>query len=97
MNIQDTNLKGYKKLREEAKLLEPVIRLGKNGLTDNVIGEIKKQLKKRRLVKVKMLRSFLENKDKKLLANEIAERTGSVMVDMAGFVVVLCKNEKIKN
>ena len=91
MSIQCTNPKGYKKLREEARLLEPVIRIGKNGLTDSVAEEIKKQLKKKGLIKVKMLKGFLGNKDRKLAAREVAEKTNSVLVDNVGFVVVLLK------
>lgn len=95
MSIQNTTLKGYRELKEKAKLLEPVIRIGKSGLTANVIAEIKKHLKKKGLIKVKMLRSFLENKDKKLAAKEVAKKTDSILVDSAGFVVVLLKNNKV--
>ena len=91
MNTQDTTPMEHKGLKEQAKLLEPIIRIGKNGLTDNVVEEIKNHLKKRKMVKVKMLKSFLEDKDKKLLAKEIAEKTNSTIVDSAGFAVVLRK------
>ena len=37
-----------KKLKEKAKTLEPVIRIGKNGLTESTIKEIKKQLNKKK-------------------------------------------------
>ena len=78
-------------LKEKAKLLEPVIRIGKNGLTASVIEEIKKQLEKKSLIKVKMLQSSLEGKNKKEMANEIAEKTSSILIDNVGFVVVLRK------
>ncbi len=95
MSTQDTNPKEYKKLKEKAKLLEPVIRIGKGGLTASVIEEIKKHLKKKGLVKVKMLGSFLEDKDKELAVKEVAEKTDSILVDTVGFVVVLLKkNDK---
>jgi RNA-binding protein len=79
---------GYK---EQAKLLDPIMRIGKNGLTDNTIKEIEKQLKKRRLIKIKMLRAFFEGKNKKEVAKEIAEKTNSILIDSVGFVVVLLK------
>ena len=94
MSIQDTNLREHRKLKK-AKVLEPVIRIGKSGLTANVIEEIKKHLRKRKLIKVQMLRSFLEDKDKKLAAKEVAEKTGSIIADSVGFVVVLLKKEKV--
>ncbi len=79
------------KLKENAKILEPVIRIGKNGLTESTIKEIKKQLNKKKLVKVKLLRAFVEGKDKKLVADKIAEETNSRLIDLVGFVVVLYK------
>ena len=79
------------KLIEQAKLLEPIIRIGKSGLTAGVVEEIKKQLKKRKLIKIKFLRAALEKKDRKKLAKEIAEKTGAELVQQVGFVVVLQK------
>lgn len=82
-------------LREKAKLLEPVIRIGKNGLTEGTIKEIEKQLKKRKLIKIKLLKSFIEGKDKKSAAKEVAEKTNSILVDQVGFVVVLKCHSRI--
>jgi len=48
-------------------------------------------MKKRKLVKVKFLRSFLEAHDRKKAAAELAEKTGSTLVDQVGFVAVLYK------
>jgi len=60
-----------KKLKEKAKTLEPVIRIGKNGLTESTIKEIKKQLNKKKLIKVKLLRAFISDKNKKEVAKEL--------------------------
>ncbi len=95
MNTQDMRKMKIKQLRGRAKLLEPALRIGKNGLTDNVIQEIKKRLDKEKLIKIKMFGSFLEKKDKKELAKEIAQKTNSILIDRVGFVVVLLKKEKI--
>ena len=80
-----------KQLKEKGKLLEPVIRIGKNGLTNNLIEEIKKQLKKKELIKVKMLRSFLQDKNKKAVAKDLAQKTDSTLIDLVGFTVILSK------
>ena len=77
--------------KEKAKALEPSVRLGKSGLTDGVVMEIKKHLKKNKLIKVKLLRACLGNKNKKELAKELAEKTDSILIDRVGFVVVLGK------
>lgn len=79
--------------KREAKKLEPIIRIGKNGLTPETIKEIKKLLEKKRLIKIKFLKSALQNKNRKELAKELAEKTSSTLVDVIGFVAVL--NKKI--
>ena len=71
--------------------MEPVLRIGKSGLTEGVIEEIKKQLKKKKLIKIKFLKSVLEDNDKKKFAKEIASKTDSELVQQVGFVIVLNK------
>jgi len=80
-----------KMLRSKARLLEPMLRLGKNGLTDSVIEHVRRLVVKQKLVKIKLLRSFLEENDRKKSAEKLAEGTGSELVDQVGFVVVLYK------
>ncbi|MFO7965983.1 MAG: YhbY family RNA-binding protein [Archaeoglobaceae archaeon] len=64
------------------------INAGKNGLTENLIGEINSRLEKHGTVKVRMLRSF-RNEDKKRLADEIASNVNGKLVDIRGFVITL--------
>ena len=78
-------------LVEKAKLLEPILRIGKSGLTEGVIKEIKVQLKQNKLIKIKLLKGALVEKDRKTLAKEIAEKTNSELIHQVGFVVVLYK------
>ena len=73
------------------RLLEPAVRLGKNGLSPGVVDEISKNLKKHGIVKVKMLRSFAHGRDKKELAASIASAANAELVSFVGFVVVLKK------
>jgi len=76
---------------KKTKALEATIRIGKNGITSSLIEEIKKQLKKRKIVKVKMLTSFVKIKNKKEAAKEIALKTNADIVNMTGFVFVLSR------
>ena len=69
--------------------LEPVVRIGKSGLSESVLGEIKKHLKKKKLIKIKMLQAFVSGKDKKVLAKEIADAVDGIVVHTVGFVVVI--------
>lgn len=78
-------------VKEQAKHIDVTIRIGKNGLSEGQMNELALQLKKRKLVKVKLLRSFIEGKDKKQVFQEIAELTNSKLVDMIGLVGVFYK------
>jgi RNA-binding protein len=81
------------KLRSRAKLMEPLVRIGKNGLTDSVVEQVRRLLVKRELVKVKLLRAFIETNDRKKVAAELAKRTGSELIDQVGFAVVLYRRK----
>lgn len=80
-----------KELKSKAMELDPIIIVGKSGLTDSAIKEIKVQLKKRKLIKIKFLRTIVKEKGKKELAEELAEKTDSRIIMKVGFVVVLYK------
>ena len=80
-----------KELKERSKELEPILRVGKNGLGEGQINEIKRTLQLKKLIKVKILKSFFEGKDKQALAQELAEKTNSVLIDNVGNIVVLYK------
>lgn len=74
--------------RSKAKHLEPVVIIGKSGLTLGTINEIKKIAKKRKLIKVKILSSALKN-NKKELIKAIVEKTNTSLIEAVGNVVVL--------
>ncbi|MBW2980980.1 YhbY family RNA-binding protein [Candidatus Woesearchaeota archaeon] len=79
------------KLRSKAKTLEPIVRIGKNGLTEGTINEIKLQLKKKKLIKIKLLKSFVQDEDRKELARKISSLTDSEIIESVGFIIVLHK------
>jgi RNA-binding protein len=76
-------------LKSDANKISPILNIGKNGITDNLIEELNKQIKANRLVKVKVLKSAEEGKDLKTIADELAEATRSTLIDVRGRTVVL--------
>ncbi len=80
-----------KRLKSKARLLEPLVRIGKNGLTDNVMLQVKTLLNKRKMLKVKFLKAFIETNNRKTAAKKLADATGSELIDQVGFVAVLYK------
>jgi len=82
------DIKKIKELRGKSHGLEATVQIGKEGITGPVIEEIKKQLKKRKLIKVKFLKSAGERSE---LAEKIVSVTGAVLVRSVGRVAVLYK------
>lgn len=78
-------------LKDKARSLPVTCWIGKNGITDAAINEIKKIIKKRKLVKVRLLKNFAEGKDEKAVAKEVAQKSGTELIQSIGSVVVLYK------
>jgi RNA-binding protein len=78
-------------LRGQAAKIEALTHVGKNGITPSLIIEIKRQLKDNKLVKVKLLKSAIEEKPREEIAKELAEGTGAELVEVKGNTVVLYK------
>jgi RNA-binding protein len=75
-----------RKFKAAAQLMEPMLKVGKAGLTDGFIKTVSEALARHELVKIK----FVEFKDqKKELAPLLAEKTGSHLVMRVGNVMVL--------
>ena len=73
-------------LKARAHALEPSVQIGHGGLTDGVAAEIDRALKARELIKVKIL---ADRDARKEIAEAIATRTESTIVQQVGKVVVL--------
>ena len=76
-----------KELRRRANELNPTVHIGKDGLDQGLYDEITNQLKKNRLIKVKVLSN--SDDGAKEAAAAIEEATGAVAVDVRGGVIVL--------
>jgi RNA-binding protein len=75
-----------RKFKAAAQLLEPMLKVGKAGLSDGFISSVNMALAQRELVKIK----FVEFKEqKKELAPQLAEKTASHLVMRVGNVMVL--------
>lgn len=81
--------------KKEGRLLKPIVQIGKNGLSEGTLIEIKKHLKKRKLIKIKCLKYYLDasegtNKEKmKQTADTIASYCNAEIVSIVGFTIVL--------
>ena len=84
MNNLSSSQRSY--LRSQAHHLEPVVLIGKHGITDGTIESMNRVLEARELIKIK----FREFKDEKLsLSEKITELTNSQVVGFIGHTVII--------
>jgi len=74
--------------------LRPTVHVGKEGVTDTLIEEIAKQVKNRKVVKVRLLPSVEE--DRKKVAEDLAARSDSVLIEVVGHTVLLCDRKYLQ-
>ena len=85
-----------RRIKNELSAEKPTIWIGKGGTSSQIFNEISRQLEKREMVKVKVLKSALEEERTKRIASEIAQRTESTLIDVRGHTIILYKPRKRK-
>lgn len=78
-------------LRGKAQAIRPTMHVGKEGVTESVVEELKAQLKRNKLVKVKVLPSV--EADKRDTAMKLSEAAGAVLIEIRGNTVVMAKQD----
>ena len=73
-------------LRSQAHHLEPVVLIGKNGISDGTVEAVNKALEARELIKIKF-REFKDNKQS--ISDEIAASANCHVVGIIGHTVIL--------
>lgn len=79
-------------LRGLANPLTAILQIGKNGLNDNLIKQVDDALESRELIKISVLETAPE--EKRVLAEEIASSTNSVLVQVLGNKITLYRAKK---
>jgi RNA-binding protein len=91
-----SRLSARAKRRIKGRMCEekPTVWIGKNHVSKEVVEEIEKQLDKREVVKVKILRTALNEGEVKEIASNISARTESNLVEVRGHTFVLYKHRR---
>ncbi len=84
-------------LKKKTHHLDPLVRVGKSGITDSVVKETGKLLKKKQLIKIKLLKSSLDSADRRGLGAELAQKTGSIIISDVGNTLCLYLPREIKD
>lgn len=85
MTVAALNPRQRRRLCAKAHALDPVVQLGKGGLTDGVVQALESALLAHELIKVQMRRP----EDKKAQAEALAEATGACLCGVIGHVAIL--------
>ena len=80
-----------KRLKELVQQGPADVIIGKNGVTDGVLAEIRRRLEDKGVVKVKALKTAVKvtGMDRRELARHVAERLGAWLLDVRGRTFVL--------
>lgn len=78
-----------KALKKQAHSLKPLVIIGKEGLKDTALDEIRTHLKKRKLIKVKLNRASVDLFPIESIAESICSETNATLVEIKGFVMTL--------
>ncbi|MHA1950478.1 MAG: YhbY family RNA-binding protein [Candidatus Thorarchaeota archaeon] len=71
--------------------------IGKGGVSDNVIEEVKRLLKKHRYMKVRILRNAIGDTNKTELVKLLCQKTGARLDGMRGNTAVIYKTRGMRN
>jgi len=81
--------KRIRELRGKAQSLSATVHVGKEGITRSVGEELRKQLEKNKLVKIRLLQSF--DGDREDAGKRLADASGSILIEVRGKTVVLAR------
>jgi RNA-binding protein len=92
--VQEASSAERKQLRRLAHDLEPVVWIGKEGLSDDLVAATQEALAAHELIKVKLL-SHKENR--KAVARELADKADCVLAGVIGHVFILYREHPDKD
>jgi len=80
-----------KEIIKEVRHSSAAVRIGKAGVSEGVLSEIRRRLKEKGVIKVKMLKSALkvEGKDRFEIAKEVAEKVSARLIEVRGRTFIL--------
>lgn len=91
-------MRKLKKIKEHVQQRSADVRIGKAGITEGVINEIKRFLMEKEIVKIKILRTAaaVEGKDRFQIAEEVAKKLNAKLLEVRGRTFILYKKIKDK-
>lgn len=84
------------KLKALSAELEPTLWVGKNGVNDAIVDELCEQLKLRKIVKVRILKTALLETTRGDIARKLGHASGATLVELKGATVIYRSPYRVK-
>lgn len=85
------------RIKQEFFAEKPTVWIGKNGITEEFIRELIKQLEKNEVVKIKILKSYLSLKSVAEIVERVTEQTDSTLIEIRGHSFILFRKRKFSS
>ena len=85
-----------RRIKHKLSDTKPTIRIGKNGISREVLAEIDGRLERTEMLKGKILKTALTETKAKAIATEIAQQTDAILVEVRGHTFMLYRKKKKK-
>ncbi len=93
---QMTRRSETQKLKALSSELVPTLWVGKNGANEAIVRELQEQLKLRKMVKVRILKTALLESRRDEIAHELGQTSGARLVDLKGATAVYLSPYRVK-
>ncbi len=77
----------------KSRVLKPTVWIGKNGVSQEILDEIQKQFDGRNMIKIRILRSAVQEEQPRIIASRIAIQTEARLMDVRGHTFTLYKHK----
>ena len=84
-----------RRIKREFSTEEPAIHVGKNGITLELMKEINRELNRSKIVKIKILKTGLQEKTADEIASAASEKTSSDLIEVRGHTFILYRKKRI--
>ena len=81
-------------VKHELKEEGPTIWVGKEGLSPQVTAQVETQLQRTKMVKIRILKSALQEETAKAIATRTAAQVGAALVEVRGHVFIIFRKRK---
>jgi len=93
---QMTKKSELRRIKATSSKLAPTLWIGKNGVNDALVGELRQQLKLQKTVKVRILKTALLELNRDSIARELERASGAKLLNLRGATAIFLPAKRAK-